>query len=77
MLTRVFSPERLPHTLPLLPSINSRGPESGAAYNNAKLAQHKHHAQIILNKISNSIMESLPGREGGGGGIMAAMLLVV
>ena len=53
---KVFSPEKLPNTEGLLPSIN-RSPDT-AAYNNAKLSHRKKDAVEMLRKTSPAMAES-------------------
>jgi len=58
---RVFSPEKLPATEALLPSIN-RSPNT-AAHHNAKLPQHrkKDAAESLRKSIPPDLNEAMPG----------------
>lgn len=55
---KVFSPERLPHTGALFPSIQ-RSPDV-AGYTNSKLSARKKEVSEMLSKSMAGIPESLP-----------------
>jgi len=61
---KVFSPERLPNTEGLLPSIN-RSPDV-AAHVNAKYAHRKKDVAHLLTKSTPGLVEGLPAPSGGG-----------